>query len=182
MAALHSGQHGFTFFEALIVLVILGIALAMGVPTLQDSILRSRVVNDTGSLLTTLIYARNQAITGGNNVVVCASSDKTTCTGSWDQGWIVFRDDNADGALQPASETILRKHGGLDKVTVTPSTTATTNTKVGFTSRGYTTANAGYKFKFCGPGTNGTWHGREIDLLNTGRAVRVPTSTTVSCP
>lgn len=181
MAAQRYGQHGFTFFEALIVLVILGIALAMGVPTLQDSILRSRVVNDAGSFLTTLIYARTQAITGGNNVVVCASSDKTTCTGNWKQGWIVYRDDNADGALDN-NETILRKHGGLDKVTVTPLTAMTAPYSVGFTSQGYTTTNAGNTFKFCGPGTNGTWHGREIHLLNTGRAVRMPPSTTVSCP
>lgn len=181
MAAQRSGQHGFTFFEAMIVLVILGIALAMGVPRLQDSVLRSRVVGDTGSLLGTLIYARNQAITGGNNVVVCASSDKATCTGSWSQGWIVFRDDNADGAWT-SGEPILRKHGGLDKVTVTPTTSATTNTKVGFTSRGYTTANTGYQFKFCGPGTDNSWHHRRIEVLNTGRAVRMPTSTTVTCP
>lgn len=178
MAAQRAGQQGFTFFELMIVLVILGIALAMGVPRLQDSVLRSRVVSDAGDFMSTLIYARNQAITSGYNVVVCASSDKATCTGSWKQGWIVYRDIDSSGTLN-SGDKVIRKHGGLDKVTVTPSTATSS---VGFTSRGYSVANVANDFLFCGPGTDGTWHGRKILLENTGRAMRDPTNASGACP
>jgi type IV fimbrial biogenesis protein FimT len=47
-------------------------------------------------LQATLNLARSEAIKSGGRAVVCRSQDGQQCTesGSWSQGWMVFRDDN----------------------------------------------------------------------------------------
>lgn len=45
-------------------------------------------------------FARGEAVAKAQDVVICASSNGSTCSGSntWDTGWIVFNDLNSNGA------------------------------------------------------------------------------------
>ena len=54
-----------------------------------------------------LNLARFTAVTRGENVVICPSSDSSTCSnGSWEQGWIVFDDEDSNNT--PAEAEIIR--------------------------------------------------------------------------
>ena len=93
-------EPGFTLVELLITIVVVSILLAAGVPAFQSFIKNSRVTSQTNDLISTIQLARSEALKRGTNMVVCASSNQTTCTGkdTWADGWIVFSDfDPTDG-------------------------------------------------------------------------------------
>ena len=87
-------EPGFTLVELLITIVVVSILLAAGVPAFQSFIKNSRVTAQTNDLISTIQLARSEALKRGTNMVVCASSNQTTCTGkdTWADGWIVFSD------------------------------------------------------------------------------------------
>ena len=89
---------GFTIIELMTVVAVLGVALAIGVPTMSDFLLNNRLVSDVNSLSSALTLARSEAIKQNQRVVVCASTDKSTCNAGsvWETGWIVFVDRNAN--------------------------------------------------------------------------------------
>jgi Tfp pilus assembly protein FimT len=60
--------------------------------------------------------ARSEAAHAKANVTICASADPmgaANCGGTWDQGYVVFIDDNAD-QVRDAGEAILRSHPPAD--------------------------------------------------------------------
>jgi type IV fimbrial biogenesis protein FimT len=101
-------KNGFTIIELMLAIMVLSIVVAMGVPTLSSTIQNNRLASQTNSLLSTLNYARSEAVKLGSSVTICGSSDQAACNSSnWEDGWIVFRDSNGNGAVN-AGETILR--------------------------------------------------------------------------
>ncbi len=90
---------GFTLIESLIVIVVLGIALAIAVPnlrTLTQNNLLSSQLNQLGS---TLALARSEAIKQNDLVVVCVAPGSLNCDSTstnWHDGWIVFVDRDGD--------------------------------------------------------------------------------------
>lgn len=83
---------GFTIIELMVVLAIVSILLALAVPSMVDMRQRSDVVRFSSALQESLNSARMQAINGGDEVSVCASSDGQHCDGTWG-GWLVFQGD-----------------------------------------------------------------------------------------
>lgn len=83
-------EAGFTLMEVLVVLVIVGILVRYALPSYQILVHKSRLTEQTNALLTSLYTARSEAIKRSTSVTLCASSDQATCTGKWNQGWIVF--------------------------------------------------------------------------------------------
>jgi Tfp pilus assembly protein FimT len=58
------------------------------------------------------MMARTEAAHAKTNVTICASADPmgaANCGGTWDQGYVVFIDDDAD-QVRDAGEAILRSH------------------------------------------------------------------------
>lgn len=47
------------------------------------------------------------------DVVICASSDGTTCTGNAVQGWLIFADLNQDEALDTSIDTMIKTYEAL---------------------------------------------------------------------
>lgn len=92
-------QHGVTLFELVIVMLIIAILAAIGVPTYQYVTTSSRMSSELNALLGDLQYARSEAVRQGQTVTVCIA-DQTTppyaCaaagTSDWSQGWLVFSD------------------------------------------------------------------------------------------
>ena len=103
-----SKLHGFTIIELLIVLAIVAIMMAIGVPSYQFIANTSRVASEVNALVGDMQFARSEAIKRGVTVSLCAAAS-SVCTGasSWNKGWIVFTDTNGNGALD-TGDTIVR--------------------------------------------------------------------------
>lgn len=99
------GMTGVTLIELVVTLSIAAILLTIGVPSFQNIIATNRIASLTNELSTALQLARSEAVTRGKTVTVCKSDDVSdstpTCnTGAaWQNGWLVFVDDNNNGAL-----------------------------------------------------------------------------------
>ena len=109
-------QRGFTLYELLITLLIVGIVLALGVPNLRDFTANSRISTAANELHSSFMLARSEAARSKTIVTIFASSDSLSdanCGGTFNQGWIIFTD--LDGDLQRDGEdSVLRRHGPID--------------------------------------------------------------------
>lgn len=107
-------QRGFTLYELLITIVIVGIILGFGVPNLIQFSQNSRMTSTANDLHAAFQLARSEAARARTNITICASADPmgatSTCDGTWDQGFIVFVDVNGDLLRAGANETVLRSH------------------------------------------------------------------------
>lgn len=83
---------GLTLVELLVTLSIMGILLAIAVPSYQDAVLGSKLSSYANSLVASAQIAKSEAIKRNSTVTLCASSSGTACTtsGDWGQGWIVI--------------------------------------------------------------------------------------------
>lgn len=99
---------GFTLVELIITIAIAAILLAIALPSFKSSIRSNRVATRTNSLIATFNLARTEAIRNNHGAGVCPSSAGTSCNGvDWDQGWLVWSDEDASGTLD-ADETVIR--------------------------------------------------------------------------
>ncbi len=85
-------EQGVTLFEMLVVMGIVGILMAIAIPSYNYVTRSNRMAAEINGLLGDLQYARSEAIREGQSVTVCVSTDGSTCsTGNtaWNSGWIV---------------------------------------------------------------------------------------------
>lgn len=100
---------GFTITELLIVITIVAILGAIGIPTFRSITNSSRIAGEVNGLLGDLLLGRAEAVKRGLPVTVCMSSNGTSCTVAgltWQNGWIVFLDNNADQTFNGADVLI----------------------------------------------------------------------------
>ena len=101
--------HGFTLVEALTVLAVASIGLALGVPSYKSFMERQRASTAMHLLTAHMASARSTAISYRIPTVVCPSDSAGGCRtdGDWSQGWLMFFD--KDGNRKPdLREDILR--------------------------------------------------------------------------
>ena len=104
-------QSGFNLTELMVVITIVSILMAVGIPSYRYVTTANRVASEVNSLLADMQFARSEAVREGQTVTVCTSADGATCAGggnTWQGGWIVFSDANADGAVQAPGDQVLR--------------------------------------------------------------------------
>jgi len=109
-------QSGFTLYELMITLTVVAIVLSFGIPNLREFTLNGRMTSTANDLHAAFQMARSEAAHAKANVTICASADPmgaANCGGTWDQGYVVFIDDNAD-QVRDAGEAILRSHPPAD--------------------------------------------------------------------
>lgn len=93
---------GITLFEMIVVMGIVAILLAIGIPSFMYVTTSNRIASEVNGLLGDLQFARAEAIKEGQTVTVCVSSNGTSCstgTTAWNDGWIVFSDVNNDATV-----------------------------------------------------------------------------------
>ena len=172
-----TGQRGGTLIEVMMVLAILGVIAGFSMPYLQDTMKNWRITSQTNELLADFTAARGQAAAKSMTVTVCASSNGSTCTGSWSQGRIVFTDSNADAAISSGDE-LLRYSPTITTGTTLAAANLSTSGRVQFRPTGMASGvtGAGATFKFCDDRAGA--FGRLVTIAPTGRA----SSATTTCP
>lgn len=120
---MHRGSTGgFTLVELMVVITIVAVILAYGIPSYNSVITQNRMASEINDLANAMDLARSSAIRQGVNVTICASTNSTSttttpaCSGSssWGTGWIVFTDIPSNHTYSTASgDTLLQLHGAL---------------------------------------------------------------------
>lgn len=140
-------QEGMTLIELVIVVLVLGVLGSIALPGFSAFMVRNKIGNDLSGLQGDLQFARNEAATRGQDVLVVALSGAT-----WSSGWLV-RDSGGN---------VLRMRQGLTSGNVISgdgSGTITFN-RYGFTST--------HKIKLCIP-NNADRDAKAILIARTGR-------------
>ncbi|MFT5501211.1 MAG: type IV fimbrial biogenesis protein FimT [Woeseiaceae bacterium] len=106
-------QSGFTIYELMITMLIIGIILTIGVPNLSEFTQNSRLTSTSNDLHSSFQLARSEAARAKSNITICASVNSldpaAACGGTFNDGWIIFVDTNGD-LVRDAGENILRAH------------------------------------------------------------------------
>ncbi|MBL0425902.1 GspH/FimT family pseudopilin [Ramlibacter alkalitolerans] len=107
-------QHGATLIELVVALAILMALLAGGAPPVAEFLEGAKLAAASSDLVGDLHLARAEALRRNRRVTVCKSPDGLGCSshGGWEQGWIVFGDENGNGALDDGEE-VLGRHEPL---------------------------------------------------------------------
>ncbi|MCB1923973.1 MAG: GspH/FimT family pseudopilin [Gammaproteobacteria bacterium] len=106
-------MRGVTLIELIASVAVIGISLAVLIPSWSDLAGRNRITAAANSLLTDLRYARSTAVTRNRRIGLCPSDDGTSCSGNpygWQQGYLIFVDRDSDGA-RGATEDLLQIRG-----------------------------------------------------------------------
>lgn len=177
-------RSGFTLTELMVTVAMAAIVLTAGVPSFQTTIKNNRLTTATNALVGALNLARSEAIKRGVRVTVCKSADGNSCTtsGNWEQGWIVFAEQDEGNAayFDSASETLLRAY---ERVTGSITLVGNANVAdyVSYVASGQSQLISGAfqagTIKICDDRSGNV--GRNIVLSQTGR-VRIEKG--ISCP
>ena len=188
---------GFTLLELIITMLIVGILLAVGVPSLKGFMKGNQLVASTNELLSALHVARSEAVKLNSRVSVCDSTDGSSCagTGEWEKGWIVFVDSDGDlsgtGAICAAVNTdcLLRVQDEVDDDTLTLRGLDPNNNAIAsltFTSRGLPKAVTGAaqsgNFSVCSEDSDGNTVSRAVVLSLSGRVRVSDNAAVITCP
>jgi len=110
-------QTGFTLYELLTTMLIVGVVLSLGVPNMQSFRLNSRMTAAANDLHSSFHLARSEAARAKNNISICASADSSqttpVCSGGFEAGWVVFEDRDADLVVD-TGEPILRRYPAMN--------------------------------------------------------------------
>jgi len=184
--------------ELMITLAIVGILLAVGVPSLKTFMQGNQLIASTNELWSSLHFARSEAVKLNSRVSICDSSDGKTCalTGDWSNGWIVFVD--FDGNLVNSgspcaalnTDCLLRVHDGFADPQLSVSGLDTNSNAIKsftFTARGTPKDTSGVSesgvFSVCSFDIANNVIGSRAVVLSLSGRVRVSDNTAViSCP
>ena len=160
-------KSGFTLIESLIALAIVSIVASFMAPSFADLIQRSRATTAHNWIVTSIMVARQTAVTYNTLTTLCPSSSGSACGGNWHDGSIVFIDRNKNAKVDPDDTIIKWFHFPLDSGTV--KWRSFRNRKyLQITSMGYTNFQNG-NFVYC-PADQDPRFRRQIVINMIGRA------------
>lgn len=170
---------GFTLIELMITIVIVAVLLSLAGPSFVELVKTNRVQTSTDMFYTTLIAARSEALKRNQPVVICKSingADCSTDTGvGWEQGWLIYADEDADNALDSGEPVITVREALPAGYTLRPNGSNFDNR---LTYRQDGTVSGNGTFALC-DSDGDLDRAREVIIQNTGRP-RV-TKTTADC-
>ena len=174
-------QSGFTIIELLVVVVIIAILVAIAAPSLRTMIINNQIRSATADLLSDIAVARSEASRRSQRVVLCASSNQSTCDSppSWGSGWIAFVD-----ADLPADNQ--RNAGGTTEPLVRVKDPSPTSVQLATVPAGQNfivfraigVLNAATTFNLCPTAAGTGVGGRSISINTLGRVQTV----NITCP
>ena len=105
---------GFTLIELMVAVAILAVLAALAAPSFNEAILSNRLASYANTFVASAQLARGEAIKRNATVVMCRyADDGTSCatTGTWQQGWIVWRDADNDATVD--ADEIIQKQQAI---------------------------------------------------------------------
>lgn len=170
---------GFTLVELIMVLAVLSILVTIGIPSFMHATASNKVTTASNGMLTNLNLAKSNAIKTGKNVILCKSSNGTSCDSSlnWNQGWIIYSDNdgNGDADRDPDSgDNIISVQSAMDS---SLNFTFVTGDFVRFTPSGRSNV-AG---RFCFENSHTASNSRAIVINQAGRFRSEKRSSTNNC-
>lgn len=101
---------GFTLIELMLVTALVGIFLALGLPSLRTLKANMITVAEEQRLLALLRLARASATYGHGNALLCPLDARSApaCGSSAGEGWLLFQDRNADRVYNDHTDQLLR--------------------------------------------------------------------------
>ena len=106
-------QAGFTLYELLITVLVIGVILTFAVPNMQDFTQNSRMTSTANDMHAAFHLARSESSRAKSNITICPSSDGASCGGTWEDGYIVFVDEDGDLTVDGGTDSVLRSHGAI---------------------------------------------------------------------
>jgi type IV fimbrial biogenesis protein FimT len=183
----HAGptdQSGFTLIELIIVMILIGILVAIGVPSFSSITTSSRMSAESNTLLGDLQYARAEAAREGSPVTVCvANTTETGCNAAstaWQGGWIIFTDLNDDQTLD-AGDSILRVQRAFSG-TDTFTSTVSPDYSVTFTREGFASVGGGSLIVTLHNTPYNEYYSRCLEITQAGMmSIQTPTTDAANC-
>jgi prepilin-type N-terminal cleavage/methylation domain-containing protein len=111
-------QSGFTIVELMMALVIAGIVLGIGVPSLRSFVRNNEAVSNVNRLVNALALARSEAASRGVTVMVAPAADAES---DWAKGWVIGQDVVVDGTFPGAGDSVFRAFEPIANATFTAS-------------------------------------------------------------
>ena len=175
----------------MVVLSLIGILLAVGVPTLGSLGQINRRAATTNEIVAALQAARSEAVKLNQRVTICKSKNGADCdnAGRWDEGWIIFSDANGDRVVN-GGDRLLRVQEKFDDNQLAVVARDNNNLLVydfTFTSRGLPKALNGTSlsgaFSICSYNSSDTVvDSRAVILSLSGKVRSSKTSAKIACP
>ena len=166
--------NGFTLIELLIAISISMIILTFAVPSFSSFIMNGRVTTYTNTLLSDVNYARHEAVTRGDKVILCRSANPTnnspSCggdTNNWSTGWLVFVDTDGNSSYDTGTDTLLRATAAAPG-SVQIKTNGPSNENLVYKGDGIIDM-AGGSAVFAVCDERGEFHGNQLQVSPTGR-------------
>jgi type IV fimbrial biogenesis protein FimT len=107
-------QDGFTIYELLITMLIVGVVLTLGIPNFMEFTQNSRIASAANDMHSSFQLSRSEAARAKAPVTICASPNSMdaapACGGSFEDGWFIFLDLDGDLAFGGGAETVIRRH------------------------------------------------------------------------
>lgn len=130
---------GFTLIELVITVAIVAILAAIALPSFARVIASNRVAAGVNEFISAVNLARTEAIRRGQPAGVCASDNGSTCSGNWDDGYLVYYISSASTSVPVP----VREGKFSDKDSVSSGT----DTNIQFSNRGSTGSQARVLYK-----------------------------------
>ena len=114
-------SRGLTLLEVMITVAIIAILGSIALPSFSSALQSNRVATTSNEFMASVAFARSEAMRNNRGAVMCPSANGTSCGGDWQDGWIVWADQDASGTINGA-ERVLRRQEALFKQTAAGST------------------------------------------------------------
>lgn len=112
-------QPGFTLIELMIVLVVLAAAVSIGAPSMRGLLQGNQLRSESSRFLEAINLARSEAVMRNQPVSICPSAMAVTgnakCAGTYEDGWLVFANQDGDQAVDAGEDSVIRAFGGLPR-------------------------------------------------------------------
>ncbi|WP_031433056.1 GspH/FimT family pseudopilin [Methylomarinum vadi] len=183
-------DNGFTLIELIVTIAIAAVVMGFAIPSFIGSIRSNRLTTNANEFVTTLKFAKSEAIKRGVQVTV---RRKGPTSGVWENGWDVFVDrdgnnsfnddgdttlceTNADGS--PKEDCLLRTYDPLPAGMTLRTGASSHKDYTAYVASGMSNTVIGDTYRLC-QGTD-TVNSRAIVLNSVGRVY--VTSPAASCP
>ena len=110
-------ERGFTLFEILVVMAIIGFVAVIGFPMMARAVVRARIVSQVGVLKQAVAMARIRALKQGGGVAVRFLTTNAAREGGEVIAWV---DGDGDGSYGPPSEILIGRWAVKDNVILKP--------------------------------------------------------------